>query len=324
MAELHSTVRAVAERIPRWPRRWRPHGRNVVVLYHRLAVLTEPDPLGMVVDPDRFRRHMEMLAAHFEVVPATGVRIVGDRPRAAITFDDGYADNLSVAAPVLLELGLPATFFVTTDALRDQREFWWDELEHLVREAAPVERGVLRVRRRRLHLALENEAARRETLRRLVQILVAEHPVVVQRTIADLVEITGHIPAPCGAHRRLSEDDVRALAAEPSFQIGSHTSSHAALRPLSRHERTHELVASRRELARVLGDPPRLLAYPYGAPGTIARRNAAEAWRAGYSDAFVNVPGPTDGTDRLAVPRIAIGDREPSRFLAVLTQWRSR
>jgi peptidoglycan/xylan/chitin deacetylase (PgdA/CDA1 family) len=278
----------------------------------------------MVVHPDRFRSHMDLLAAHFEVVPAAAVSAVGDRPRAAITFDDGYADSVSAAARVLLELGLPATFFVTTDAIRNVTEFWWDRLAHVVGQADPTPRMALRVGRRTVRVSLVDEAARRDTVLRLAQLLAIEQPAVVERAIDDMVRMTGRTPAPCSVHRRLSAEEIRALSAEPSFEVGSHTCSHAALRKLSRQDSVHELRASRRELADVLGESPRLLAYPYGGPGTVARRNAAEARRTGYSAAFVNVRGPADGADPFAIPRIAVGDWDRETLLSQLTQWRRR
>ena len=45
-------------------------------------------------------------------------------PRAlSITFDDGYRDNHDIALPILLQLGLPATFFVATGFLDGGRMF---------------------------------------------------------------------------------------------------------------------------------------------------------------------------------------------------------
>lgn len=58
----------------------------------------------------------------------------GDVPSfsTAITFDDGYADNLSLAKPMLEEMRAPATMFLTTGAIGLLRPFWWDELAELV------------------------------------------------------------------------------------------------------------------------------------------------------------------------------------------------
>jgi peptidoglycan/xylan/chitin deacetylase (PgdA/CDA1 family) len=49
----------------------------------------------------------------------------------AVTFDDGYADNLANAAPLLVEFGVPATMFLSTGAIVNGCEFWWDDLERI-------------------------------------------------------------------------------------------------------------------------------------------------------------------------------------------------
>ena len=53
----------------------------------------------------------------------------------AITFDDGYVDNLTTASPILTSLNLPATFFVTTGHTGRAQEFWWDELHRVLLQA---------------------------------------------------------------------------------------------------------------------------------------------------------------------------------------------
>lgn len=59
---------------------------------------------------------------------ARGARDRPERPLLAITFDDGYADNAEVAAPILLQQGLPATFFVVTGALGREPRWPWDRM----------------------------------------------------------------------------------------------------------------------------------------------------------------------------------------------------
>ena len=54
------------------------------------------------------------------------------RSPVVVTFDDGYADNLHQAMPTLEQFEIPATFFLTIGCLSQQREFWWDELDHLL------------------------------------------------------------------------------------------------------------------------------------------------------------------------------------------------
>jgi peptidoglycan/xylan/chitin deacetylase (PgdA/CDA1 family) len=54
-----------------------------------------------------------------------------------VTFDDGYIDNYTFAYPILEELQIPATIFVTSGYIEKEREYWWDELERILFE--PVE-----------------------------------------------------------------------------------------------------------------------------------------------------------------------------------------
>ncbi|MFO0121490.1 MAG: polysaccharide deacetylase family protein, partial [Inhella sp.] len=102
-------------------------GRLTVLIFHR--VLTQPDPLFPgEMDAARFDAVCGWLASWATVLPLhTAVRQVRDGvlpARAlAITFDDGYADNASVALPLLQKHGLCATFFVSTGYL-DGGRMW--------------------------------------------------------------------------------------------------------------------------------------------------------------------------------------------------------
>ena len=84
-----------------------------------------------------------MLARDYRVIPLDELLRTPDRdlpPRAiALTFDDGYLDNLEYAAPVLERAGLPATFFLTSGWLGKPGEYWWDTLERvlLLNESVP-------------------------------------------------------------------------------------------------------------------------------------------------------------------------------------------
>jgi peptidoglycan/xylan/chitin deacetylase (PgdA/CDA1 family) len=99
---------AIAERC--WP------GLRIL-MYHRVARTPEFDQL--VVSPERFTAQMKALAAGYRVVTLSeGLRALRTdeiaAPTVAVTFDDGYLDNLEQAAPILVRHGIPATLFVTT------------------------------------------------------------------------------------------------------------------------------------------------------------------------------------------------------------------
>jgi peptidoglycan/xylan/chitin deacetylase (PgdA/CDA1 family) len=114
--------------------RWLHRDRIPILCYH--SVMDRPLPPwlaagGLHLTVDRFRAQMEFLARHYRVVPLEQVRAAasaGRRPPIVLTFDDGYANNLSVAAPILAEFGFPATIFLATDYVGRGGMFWWDEL----------------------------------------------------------------------------------------------------------------------------------------------------------------------------------------------------
>src|SRR5262245_2655507 len=145
------------------------HGRLLILTYHR--VCPQPDPLvagnGYAAG---FARQMQVLARAFHVLP---LREAADRLEAGtlparavcITFDDGYADNAEVAAPILAQHGLPAAFFIATSFL-DGGRMWNDTLIETVRAARgpALDLGALGLGR----IPLDGVEARAAAIERLI------------------------------------------------------------------------------------------------------------------------------------------------------------
>ena len=128
MRRIYRTIFSpFARRTPKLP---------VIFMYHRVARL-QYDPWGLAVDPERFDAQMHWLASERLVLPLHDFveRLgAGDLPNdsAAITFDDGYVDNLNNALPAIWRHGLCATVFVVGGAIGRSEGFWWDELVGLI------------------------------------------------------------------------------------------------------------------------------------------------------------------------------------------------
>lgn len=108
-------------------RRKHPSAAELILLYHRVSSL-DTDPWQLAVSPRRFREQMRWVRDHCcaaSLADMTNLpqRQVSPRLRVAVTFDDGYADNLHEALPVLEQLEIPATFFLTIPWLAPSREF---------------------------------------------------------------------------------------------------------------------------------------------------------------------------------------------------------
>ena len=106
--------------------------RTIILLYHRVAELSS-DPQLLSVTPQHFAEHLEILRKYYRPIPLreTDKQL---RRSVMVTFDDGYADNLWNAKPLLERYDVPATVFVTTGYVGRDQEFWWDELETFLLE----------------------------------------------------------------------------------------------------------------------------------------------------------------------------------------------
>ncbi len=110
--------------------------RGGILMYHRV-IDAAFDPWGICVSPRMFDEQMQVLAEHRSTVDAVSFSADGDAysrsgERLAVTFDDGYLDNVVAALPILERHEIPATIFVIGNAVGRTREFWWDALERAV------------------------------------------------------------------------------------------------------------------------------------------------------------------------------------------------
>ncbi|MGE0383616.1 MAG: polysaccharide deacetylase family protein [Gammaproteobacteria bacterium] len=291
--------------------------RLSVLIYHR--VLAEPDPMRTYeIDAARFDAQMRWVGAAFNVVPLEDAiaALAHGRlpPRAlAITFDDGYADNLDCAVPILRRHGLHATFFLTTRHVAGGM-MWNDRVIEGVRHGPGP---LLSLEHHGLGtFSIGDAGARRSAAMKLLGALKYEPPERRER-IAD--ELLAAAPAVRGP--MLDEDQVRALS-RTGMGIGGHTHSHPILARLPEQDARAEIAANRDALAALTGRAPVLFAYPNGKPDTdYGARDIALVRQAGYGAAMSTAVGAAGaGADRFQLPRFTPWDRSRGRFLLRLAR----
>jgi peptidoglycan/xylan/chitin deacetylase (PgdA/CDA1 family) len=284
-----------------------------VLMYHRVA---EPAGAGTIAPAD-FRAHMEHLRREWEPMALeTLVRgsLDGTLPEraVAVTLDDGYLDALETASPILAELGVPATFFVTAEALEGPHEFWWDTLARvLLAEATPAALE-MELDGRPVRLPTATPAERRrahDTVHaRLIRAPLAERAAV----LAALARWCGQPRPPRASHRAMTADELARLAARPGHVVGAHGVHHLYLPAQPLHARIAEVLESRRRLEAQLLRPVTLFAYPYGATDA----DTIEIARAAGFTAAVTVAETTvvPGDSPLAIPRRSVPAADARRF----------
>ncbi|MES2524760.1 MAG: polysaccharide deacetylase family protein [Gemmatimonadota bacterium] len=307
----------------------------VILCYHRVTTL-ERDPHILALTPDQFEEH---LIAIREIGTPVSLRELADAVRdgrwirngVVVTFDDGYADNLYEAKPLLEKHEIPATVFVATGQIGSHREFWWDALERLLlgehglpdRLRIPV--GAVEQEwlipddaRPPVSVDLTGEtlamraALRTSVMKDVRDALLELHPRDVARAIEALHNVLGVSPTARDSHRCCSANELQALAGKSPgdslVDLGAHTVSHPRLAMLDVGAQTAELRESRLVLESILGRPVTTAAYPFGRAVDVSGDTVAAARAAGIEAACTLTAGPLWATriDPLMLPRYVV------------------
>ena len=297
----------------RWLSPAGPGGRLSIFIFHR--VLAQADPLRPdEPDAERFDRIVGFIARYFHVLPlsqAASRLAAGTLPAAAacITFDDGYADNLTVAAPVLRRHGATATFFIASGFI-DGGRMWNDSVIEAVRNAPA---GEFDLRDLDLGVYAIGDTASRvdaygDLLRRLKYLDLGAR---LERSdeIARLAGLPGRCDLMMTSRQVVELRDL-------GMEIGAHTVRHPILNKVDAATAAAEIGDGRDQLAGWLGHPPEVFAYPNGVPNAdYSDRDVELVRRAGFRCAVSTRRGAAGrATDRLQLPRFTPWDRTLPRF----------
>jgi len=239
---------------------------------------------------------------------------------AALTFDDGYRDNLEIAAPILRRHGAPYTIYVTTGFAERTARLWWLEIEAALARLEHVE---IALPRETLATPARSVAEKRRAFARLTTFLRRQPEEEMRAAVLQLLERAGVDPdfAP-----RLCMDwgEIAQAAQDPLCTIGVHTLTHARLSLCDPQSLRAELAESRSIIEARLGRPARHLAYPFGDPGSAGAREFAMARELGFETAVTTRPGVLyagQAAHPTALPRLSVNGnwQEPRDLEALLS-----
>jgi peptidoglycan/xylan/chitin deacetylase (PgdA/CDA1 family) len=307
----------------------RPRGHGVVLCYHRLA---EPsfDPWSLCVTPRNFEQQLECVVRFGEPVPLSELSPGlaprrRARPRIAITFDDGYADNVVEGGPLFERFGIPVTIFLASGFVDSGRELWWDELERAVIEPKrlpdSLELDVAGTTYRRA-LVSGDAGARAELYEDLYWLIRPLEPAVRFDVLADLLAWAGGDTKVRSTHRLLSRDEVRRASATGHVTFGAHTRFHPVLALLDGDAQQVEVAGSKADVEDMTGEPAVAFAYPHGRAADYTAETVGIVRRAGFAQAFTTNPDPvTPSAEPFELPRVCVENLDRAAFRRVLGEW---
>lgn len=262
----------------------RPDGA-IILMYHSVATTEEArfiDPPNRIT-PECFEQQMKFLSEHRRVMSMSDLmeRLErGESPPAGtvcITLDDGYLDNLTVAAPILQKYRLPATLYLATGYVERGETQWADVLYWMFERRTRHSLSMGGVASGSLDIAIP---AQRAAARRILHKHLLESTPEARGAL--LEEAIGHL-RPGGEMPRLTLTwaEVRELRRRnPLIELAGHTRNHVDLRKHSGSLAEREISGCRDDLRRELGASPSHFSFPYERWCEESRKLVIEAgWR---------------------------------------------
>jgi peptidoglycan/xylan/chitin deacetylase (PgdA/CDA1 family) len=313
-------------------------------MYHRVAI-ERSDPWGLCVSPLHFEEHLDVLRRHARVVTLAELhrRVLAQDVApgtVAVTFDDGYVDNLLAAEPLLRRYDVPATVFVASGYTDRGCEFWWDELERilLAPEDLPARMTIAlpdgprvldlgpsahyspsiagrHARWRAYETAppSERHAVFLATWEQLMTLRDADQ----WAALRSLLDAARRTPAMRPSMRPMTADEIGALARGGVMEIGAHTLTHPSLPSLSPLHQDAEIREGAVALESILGHPIRGFSYPHGRFTEETIRIVRDA---GFAYACAGVPSQAASPNPFALGRVGVPDCDGDALLAMLTK----
>jgi peptidoglycan/xylan/chitin deacetylase (PgdA/CDA1 family) len=292
-------------------RRMLPSRQLAILRYHAIcerdAGYAEP---GICVSPSAFEGHVAYLARHYRVLSlpdaVAAIKRGASLPAnaVAITFDDGYADNLG-AAQTLARYGVSGTFYITAGCLAGGMPFWPSEIRALVKVIRDPQIEV-RVQDETVSLALTTPAERKAAVSRLTK-LFKGNTIPVREAIRD--QLRGFARTATAPSPMLTWDEVRTMH-RLGMVIGSHTMTHPNLPNAGLRDAEREITESKATLERELDAPVTMFSYPNGGADRYMTPDVARLVRdAGFDAATTSrnaFAGPK--SDVFALERVQVAE----------------
>ncbi|GKY88149.1 polysaccharide deacetylase family protein [Sinisalibacter aestuarii] len=248
-----------------------------ILCYHAVSPGARPLNDYCFMPVETFRAHMRWLrGSRFDVLPlkeAAAALAEGrlKRRTVAITFDDGFRNNATVALPVLEEFGLPATIFLSTGFIGTQKTTW---AARVTRALIDTQAQALDYGGKRLPLTdFDARAAANREVQRMIKAIAPANP---QAEVAAIETQLG-VPvdpdlADDADFAMMSAAEVARVQAGGLVDFGGHSVSHPILSALDDAALADEVTGSVKAVAALTQSPCETFAYPNGQPADFDDR----------------------------------------------------
>jgi len=298
--------------------RWTDRHSLNILGYHGVTASASPFSDWCYLEVSKFAEQMSWLADQpIDVLPldeAVQAMAQGKlrRKTVAITFDDGYRDNMKVALPVLRQHNFAATIFVTTGLTGTTRALWPGRITSALKRSTKSA-----IEWNGAYYDLTSDSVRRKAnvgLQAQVKLYAAANPDSAAAEIEQLLEVPEENADPeTSPYAMLSPQDIRLAQDSGLISFGAHTVTHPLLSALNDNDLANEIINSVDTLTTLAREPCTSFAYPNGRSCDYDNRAIALLRKSGIKTAVTTITGPNyRGADFTQLSRWNIG--QSTRF----------
>ena len=289
-------------------------GKNVILAYHSLSE-TEPGKRcdsGYVSPRQRtsvrlFRKQLDWLSQFADFVSLNDIvtPTSSDQWRVAVTFDDGYRDNVELGLPLFRRYEVPVTWFLSTQFIEERNYLpWWDLVDYIAQHVRGTVEVTVGGRARSYSFGAQDERNRfRRDMREAFRNGDWSSCEALRENLRAECNRFTSLPSNAFADR----ESVVQAASSPWISIGGHTISHLNLAEVSPRRLQYEVTKGREQLREWTGKPLEWFAYPYGGESAHDEATRRVVRESGFKGAVTASRGYiSEASDVFALPRFMV------------------
>ena len=268
-------------------------GRGAILNYHRVLPSNKVDNslVNIAVSTDNFIYQLNYLTKNFDVISLDDLLLhlksKSNEFKIAITFDDGYSDNLDYAYPILEKFKAPATIYIITKFINNQFIPWWVKLDHFIKNNKKI---------------VDNKKKIFEFYKN--KILISDQ-LTVDKIISSIIGINNKLE-----YNKifLNQKEIQYLGKQKLITIGSHSHSHYNFSQLTQAQTLSEFKTSKSILEKIINKKILHFSYPYGGPQNINFRFTKLLKNLDFLSAVTTIRKKLYQPDQFELPRVFVNN----------------
>ncbi len=162
----------------------------------------------------------------------------------AITFDDGFENNYSIAAPILDDFKIPATFYFSTDFIENNSMSWIDKIEYCLEKS---KKGIIKLPWKKENINFSERRAKIFILNLIRKNIKKNFKTNIDKFV-NLISEQCNLKVPnklnTDLDKKINWQQVKEIQNNSLFNIGGHSHNHISLGSLSPKEVDYQINKS--------------------------------------------------------------------------------